>query len=218
MVLMSEVSGSRKSMGRRSRIVIAVMAASFVGLTVAAGATARASSAFFIDSNSAGLTLEESLWAQRNHVANVECHGYGRYRSGVLGPEFASFSCAAYDRGFNRLGVVSAVTVGPEWLRVVKTLSGRFVADPGVGAVVSRGRFYLDSNEAGLIIGDSAWAQRNRVENVNCHGVGSFRSGIIGAEFSSFVCALYGTGFNRLGLVFARTDGPESVVPVKILR
>lgn len=170
----------------RKTLVLATLALAAVAATTA---TATAAPTPNVADANAATFLQFSAWAKANDISATTCKGTGRATrvAGVV--RHASFRCTV-EVGFKPGSgvIVVAKALGPEWLRVTSVSGGGLAVDKGIGAV-PKGTAMIDSGEAGVALGKSAWARANDVEDAFCSGVGPYRDASHIWLFSAFSCA-----------------------------
>jgi hypothetical protein len=194
-------------------IVLTAIAAALLTTGTARGAGAKPT---VVDGLSA-MYLNDSAWTDQNALDPLEtvCVGIAGARQGPVDLEHTTFRCTV-GRSTRRVGVVIAIALGPEWLKVTRILSGSLKPDRGVGAVPN-GPLAMGNYDAEPALEHSPWAHAHGVAKALCTGLGPYKKQLLGLQFGAFNCATYDAAGKRAGTVVVQVVSHTSLRVVREL-
>lgn len=182
------------------------------GLLLTCMTSAASARTFWVEELFAGAWLNESPWALSNQVQAIDCRGVGKARRDAAYQDtYTSFRCdVRADSDNTRLGEVLVVPAGPEFLRVVRPLSGNPPPYKPIGPIPRGSGPTMRSSDVPPLLDRTRWARRDRYDAARCFGIGRFAEvkgiGSAGFYFTAFVCrtAKYGGQAHVLLVTSAR--------------
>lgn len=99
--------------------------AALVGVLLTASAQAGPSAEFYWPSLEMELAIVDSDWGAKRGVEDASCRGVGAYKKQYGLYAFKRFRCELDNRNYDRIGFVTAWTVGPETWKTTSVVRPR---------------------------------------------------------------------------------------------